>query len=117
MKDFNKLSERQRNILRYMESYLAEHGFPPTIRQIGEATGINSTSVVNYNLNKLVQAGYLARSSHVARGLRLVGQVPGGKKAGRLSVHAAAVSLQVPLYGSIFASEPGFCAGRLLPGR
>lgn len=106
MKDFNKLSERQRNILRYMESYLAEHGFPPTIRQIGEATGINSTSVVNYNLNKLVQAGYLARSSHVARGLRLVGQVPGGKKTGRLSVHAAAVSLQVPLYGSIFASEP-----------
>ncbi|MBZ0276524.1 MAG: hypothetical protein K8I60_10285 [Anaerolineae bacterium] len=60
-KDFNKLSERQRNILRYMDKYVEEHGFPPTIREIGEATGINSTSVVNYNLNKLVDVGYLDR--------------------------------------------------------
>ena len=57
MKDFSKLSERQRNMLRYIERYIQDHGFPPTIRQIGENTDINSTSVVNYNLNKLVQAG------------------------------------------------------------
>ncbi|MBI5668350.1 MAG: transcriptional repressor LexA [Chloroflexi bacterium] len=108
MKDFSKLSERQRNILRYMEKYMSENGFPPTIRQIGEATGINSTSVVNYNLNKLVQAGYLSRSSHVARGLRLTQPVPGGdgKKSGRMAVQAAYNSVQVPLYGNIYASEP-----------
>lgn len=106
MKDFNKLSERQRNILRYMEKYVTDHGFPPTIRQIGEATAINSTSVVNYNLNKLVQAGYLSRSSHVARGLRLTQPVPGvdGKKAARVKLQAA--NVQVRLYGNIFASEP-----------
>lgn len=108
MKDFNKLSERQRNILRYMDKYMGENGFPPTIRQIGEATGINSTSVVNYNLNKLVQAGYLSRSSHVARGLRLTQPVPGGdgKKSSRLGVQASLASVQVPLYGNIYASEP-----------
>ena len=63
MRDRGKLSERQRNILRYMESYIDTHGFPPTIREIGLATGINSTSVVNYNLNKLVDAGHLSREA------------------------------------------------------
>ena len=72
MRDRSKLSERQRNILRYMENYIESHGFPPTIREIGMNTGINSTSVVNYNLNKLVEAGHLSREARASRGLRLV---------------------------------------------
>ena len=105
MKEFNKLSERQRNMLRYIEKYTADNGFPPTIRQIGENTGINSTSVVNYNLNKLVQAGYLTRSQHVSRGLRLTGPVPGGERK-KSAVHAAALQVRVPVIGNIFASKP-----------
>jgi repressor LexA len=106
MKEFNKLSERQRNILRYIDKYVVDHGFPPTIRQIGEATGINSTSVVNYNLNKLVQAGYLSRSQHVSRGLRLTANsLPSdGKKAKGVAVQQKRVG--VPRIGYIFASEP-----------
>jgi repressor LexA len=105
MKDFNKLSERQRNMLRYIEKYVADNGFPPTIRQIGEATGINSTSVVNYNLNKLVQAGYLSRSSHVSRGLRLTTAIPGdGKKAKQVQVPNNRSS--VYKIGYIYASQP-----------
>jgi repressor LexA len=103
-KDFNKLSERQRNILRFIRSYVEQHGYPPTIRQIGEATGINSTSVVNYNLNKLVQAEYLARSQHVSRGLRLVTNLPGERK--RKQVQVSSHIVKVPMYGTIFASEP-----------
>lgn len=106
MKEFNKLSERQRNMLRYIEKYTADNGFPPTIRQIGENTGINSTSVVNYNLNKLVQAGYLTRSQHVSRGLRLTVPVPGGEKKRAAAVQAAALSARVPVIGNIFASKP-----------
>lgn len=107
MKEFNKLSERQRNMLRYIEKYTEDNGFPPTIRQIGENTGINSTSVVNYNLNKLVQAGYLMRSQHVSRGLRLTGPVPGGsKKSSKVPVQAAVTALRVPVIGHIFASAP-----------
>jgi len=105
MKDFNKLSERQRNMLRYIEKYVADNGFPPTIRQIGEATGINSTSVVNYNLNKLVQAGYLSRSSHVSRGLRLMTEIPGdGKKPKAVQVKQNRPS--VYKIGYIYASQP-----------
>jgi repressor LexA len=103
MRDRNKLSERQRNILKYMESYLDMHGFPPTIREIGEATGIASTSVVNYNLNKLVSAGYLTRSSRMSRGIRLVKQA--GKK-GMIGVQSTNHVSRVPMYGQIVASEP-----------
>ncbi len=105
MKEFSKLSERQRNMLHYIERYIQDHGFPPTIRQIGENTGINSTSVVNYNLNKLVQAGYLNRSQHVSRGLRLTAPVPGGDKKGK-GVHVPAATTRIPVIGNIFASAP-----------
>lgn len=102
-KDFHKLSERQRNILRFMQRYMDQFGYPPTIREIGEATTINSTSVVNYNLNKLVSAGYLERSDRVSRGLRLVGEIPGADKR---RVKAARSAATVPLIGQIVASEP-----------
>ncbi len=89
------LSARQQHILRYMDQYMGEHGYPPTIREIGAATHINSTSVVNYNLNKLVQAGYLERRDRVSRGMRLV-------KWGRANDNL----LRVPLAGRIVASAP-----------
>lgn len=104
MKEFNKLSKRQRNILIYMEKYVDEHGFPPTIREIGTATSINSTSVVNYNLNKLVQAGYLERSGRVSRGIRLVGDLP--ESDGKKKVMVSQAPLSIPLVGQIVAGSP-----------
>jgi repressor LexA len=105
MKDRTKLSERQKGILKFMEAYLDMHGFPPTIREIGEATGINSTSVVNYNLNKLVTMGYLARVGHKSRGMRLV-KVENGSKSLRL-VPPSMPMIGIPLYATpIVASAP-----------
>lgn len=103
MRDRNKLSDRQRNILKYMENYLDSHGFPPTIREIGEATGIASTSVVNYNLNKLVSAGYLARSSRMSRGIRLVKSQPKSKV---INLQPSSNVARVPVVGQIVASAP-----------
>ena len=102
MRDRNKLSERQRNILRFIESHLETHGFPPTIRQIGKATGIESTSVVNYNLNKLVSAGYLAREARASRGLRLTKDRNG---SGRRQA-AQNNTMQVRYAGPIAAGQP-----------
>jgi len=108
MRDFKKLSKRQQGILRFMEAYLAGKGFPPTIREIGEATGINSTSVVNYNLNKLVQAGYLERTERMSRAMRLVRSVPesGSTRSIPSSGMKMAESMRVPMVGQIYASEP-----------
>ncbi len=50
-----KLTDRQRRILDYIQDFSTENGYPPSIRQIGASVGISSTSVVNYNLNRLVE--------------------------------------------------------------
>jgi repressor LexA len=107
IKDFGKLSERQRHILTFMHDYMTKKGYPPTIRDIGNATGINSTSVVNYNLNKLVSAGYLERSENISRGLRLVAQIPGkASDPQKKIIHLTKHFERVPLIGQIVASRP-----------
>ncbi len=65
------LSDRQVRMLAFIRSYLEEHAYPPTIREIGKAVGIPSTSVVKYNLERLQEKGYIERSGEVSRGLRL----------------------------------------------
>lgn len=104
MRDRTKLSDRQRHILRFMETYLENNGFPPTIREIGEATSINSTSVVNYNLNKLVDAGYLSRASAKSRGLRLTDSQKTLPK--QVVIPPSQASIRVPMFGQIVASAP-----------
>jgi repressor LexA len=107
-----KLSERQKGIIDFIRSFQVENGYPPTIRQIGNAVDISSTSVVNYNLNKLEKDGYLARDLKVSRGLRLVETVEAAAealisiiripKAGRI---AAGLPLPVPNASESFAPD------------
>lgn len=72
MGDKSDLSDRQRKVLAMIQDFVLEYGYPPTIRQIGQAASISSTSVVTYNLNVLQRKGYLTRDPDVSRGLRLV---------------------------------------------
>lgn len=64
------LSERQREILRFIRNYWEEYGRPPTNREIGEAIGVRSTGHVDYHLRMLEQKGYLQRDPNTSRGLR-----------------------------------------------
>jgi len=66
------LGERHKNILKFLERFQAENGFPPSIREIGENTNISSTSVVNYYLNQLEEMRFIERESNVSRGIRLL---------------------------------------------
>jgi repressor LexA len=93
------LSDRQRRMLEFIQRFGDDSGYPPSIREIGAAVGISSTSVVNYNLNRLVEEGYLDRDQNVSRGIRLTERL--GKAAERL-----AEVVRIPLVGRIFASEP-----------
>lgn len=67
----SELSERQRKILHFIGSYTAEKGRPPTIREIATGCRISSTSVVNYNLDRLQEACHVVRDANIARGTRL----------------------------------------------
>lgn len=94
-----KLSERQEAMLDFIGRFTSENGYPPTIRQIGADVGISSTSVVNYNLNKLEKEGHIARDLKVSRGIRLVNRL--GSIAERLEN-----LVRIPLAGRIVAGEP-----------
>lgn len=89
-----KLSARQEAMLEFIAEFVEENGYPPTIREIGKACSISSTSVVNYNLNKLERAELLTRDREVSRGLRLADSLVDSNL------------IRVPLVGRIVASEP-----------
>lgn len=68
------LSQRQQAILRFLYEYSQINGFFPTIREICWETGTGSTSVVAYNLGKLVEFGYLRHTSRRSRSNTLTQQ-------------------------------------------
>ena len=88
------LSKQQR-IIDFIRRFLAERSYPPTIRDIVSGCGISSTSVVDYNLNKLEKDGYIRRHREVSRGIELLAQFP-------LLEHQR----RVPIVGQIAAGEP-----------
>lgn len=107
MSDDKPLSERQQKMLEFINEYVAENGRPPTIREIGKAVNISSTSVVNYNLTKLKERGFLEREAEVSRGLKLTRRA--GKAIGAISSavdETFARMVRVPLVGDIVAGEP-----------
>ena len=91
------LTERQQAILEYIRRFLKENAYPPSIRDIMNALGISSTSVVNYNLNALVREGFIARNRELARGIRLV-HAPSGS-------HSSPELVRIPILGRIGASR------------
>jgi repressor LexA len=91
-----KLSDRQQRILDFLGEYTSDHGYPPSIREIGQAVGISSTSVVDYNLRALERASLIKRDREVSRGLGLVGQGPSARPT----------MVRIPIVGRIAAGEP-----------
>jgi repressor LexA len=67
------LTGRQQEIWDYLVSYVGEHGYPPTVREIGERVGLASPSTVHAHLANLERAGYLRRDPTKPRALELTG--------------------------------------------
>src|SRR5205085_1955057 len=94
------LSPRQEHILKYIRESATKNGYPPTIREIGREVGITSTSVVNYNLDKLEKEGLLERDRTISRGLKIAGQAAAALRS------SSETAFRVPVVGSIVASKP-----------
>ncbi len=101
-KQWRRLTERQQQILRTIWEFIRERGYPPSIREIGRRVGITSTSVVNYNLDRLEHEGLLERDRGYSRGLRLseVSEKFFAPPDESLEV------ISIPLVGVIVAGEP-----------
>jgi repressor LexA len=65
------LTDRQRQIFDFLTSYVDEHGYPPTVREIGEAVGLASPSTVHAHLANLERAGLLKRDPTKPRAIEL----------------------------------------------
>ena len=92
------LTQRQQEIWQFLGEYVDGHGYPPTVREIGEAVGLASPSTVHAHLANLERAGLLRRDPTKPRALELVGRE-------RSEVPAAAMA-RLPLVGQIAAGGP-----------
>ena len=94
--DLKDLSKRQREIFDYISRYLSRHGYPPTVREIGKAVGLHSSSTVHAHLSKLESLGVLRRDPTKPRAMEVLVQ-----KAKR-----AVKPTGIPLVGQVAAGSP-----------
>ena len=103
------LTARQQEIWNYLVEYVDRHGYPPTVREIGEEVGLASPSTVHAHLANLERAGLLRRDPTKPRALELIGRErrepapapPEGRDVSRL-----------PLVGAIPAGGPMLAGAR-----
>lgn len=94
-----ELSDRQLKVLEAIREWMSEHGYPPSVREIGDAVGLTSTSSVAYQLRVLERKGFLRRDPHRPR---TVGVLVGGEPENE----AQAKPAYVPVVGRIAAGGP-----------
>lgn len=86
---------KQQEILTYIEQYSSINGYPPTVREIGEAVGLNSPSTVHGYLKRLERDGKLEKEEGSSRALRIKGLRPMEREF-----------LEVPIVGRVAAGQP-----------
>lgn len=115
---FEQLSDRQRRILEVIRDAVMLRGYPPSIREIGDTAGLQSTSSVAYQLKQLEEKGFLQRDPNKPRAM-IVRNMPETKKPGRRTNNAernvnsgsqaptdASAYCYVPVLGRIAAGTP-----------
>jgi repressor LexA len=90
------LSSRQKQILSYIKDTLRAKGYPPSVREIGEAVGLSSSSTVHSHLAKLEEFGFIRRDPTKPRAIDVLDETPWRQKA----------MTPVPLVGRVTAGQP-----------
>ena len=90
------LTERQQRVVQAIESWIGDHGYPPTIRELGKQLGIKSLRGVTTHLDAIAKKGFLSRQRG-ARGIRLLMQS---------AANGMERMLRIPIVGRISAGAP-----------
>lgn len=90
------LNARQKQILKYIKDALRSKGYPPSVREIGEAVGLSSSSTVHSYLSKLESMGFIRRDPTKPRAIDVLEEAPWRQKQ----------ITPVPLVGRVTAGEP-----------
>src|ERR1700677_2686892 len=97
------LTKRQQEIFDFIHKYSAKYGYPPTVRDIGKAVGLASSSTVHAHLANLEKIGLLRRDPSKPRAIELLDRAVGSAVD---SVRGMVRAEGLPLLGSVAAGEP-----------
>lgn len=97
----SKVSSRQQAILEFIRSEVRLKGYPPSVREIGEAVGLASSSTVHGHLDRLEKKGFIRRDPTKPRAIELLGQ----EDSENLGLFAHSVA-RVPVIGKVTAGVP-----------
>jgi repressor LexA len=97
------LTKRQQEIFDFIRRYSAKYGYPPTVRDIGKAVGLASSSTVHAHLANLEKIGLLRRDPSKPRAIELLDRAVGSAVG---SVRGIVRADGIPLLGSVAAGEP-----------
>ena len=93
------LTERQRQVLQFIKDEIRTKGYPPSVREIGEAIGLSSSSTVHGHMARLEEKGFIRRDPTKPRAIEVIGEV--GAIPGRRTI-------TVPVLGRVTAGLPIF---------
>jgi repressor LexA len=101
------LTKRQQEIFDFIKKYSGTHGYPPTVRDIGKAVGLASSSTVHAHLANLEKAGLLRRDPTKPRAIELLDRTLGGvRDAAESAVRTVVGGHGLPLVGQVAAGAP-----------
>ena len=104
-----KRSKRQQSIYEYICSYSAEHGYPPSVREIGAAVGLASPSTVHMHLQVLQEQGLIKRDSKKPRAIEVVNnpsEHDEGLHLAKVTEDPDSNTISLPLVGRVAAGQP-----------
>jgi repressor LexA len=92
----NKLGKRQEEILDFIRQEVKKKGYPPSVREIGDAVGLSSSSTVHGHLNKLEEKGFIRRDPTKPRAIELLDE----------NDKIPMETMAVPVLGKVTAGQP-----------
>lgn len=93
-----KITKKQQDVLDYIKKFIATHGYPPAVREIGAGLGLSSPATVQSHIQKLTDAGYIKKSNSKFRTIEVVGE--------NEYLNQDENVIKVPLLGKITAGNP-----------
>src|SRR5688572_18153042 len=107
------LTKRQQEIFDYIKRYSAGHGYPPTVRDIGKAVGLASSSTVHAHLANLEKLGLLRRDPSKPRAIEMLDKAREGVEQTIENVRQLVQPAGLPAVGQVAARQPSPAAGNI----
>ena len=102
-----ELNKREKTILKFIEKQIMTDGYPPSVREIGQAVGLSSTATVHGYLERLEKKGYIKKKDKKGRTLRVLkGSTGENKKTSSKDFYTQKELVEVPVVGKITAGMP-----------